>query len=71
MSYVQGLRGVSRWFTPLACGPGSPELSCFPLLSGFLGLLLGLTQTENTGGATSNTCCLNARVSWAGRHAGG
>ena len=26
MSYVQ-LRGVSRWFTPLACGPGSPELS--------------------------------------------
>ena len=21
------LRGVSRWFTPLACGPGSPELS--------------------------------------------
>ena len=21
------LGGVSRWFTPLACGPGSPELS--------------------------------------------
>ena len=21
------LRGVSMWFTPLACGPGSPELS--------------------------------------------
>ena len=21
------LRGVSRWFTPVACGPGSPELS--------------------------------------------
>ena len=21
------LMGVSRWFTPLACGPGSPELS--------------------------------------------
>ena len=21
------VRGVSRWFTPLACGPGSPELS--------------------------------------------
>ena len=21
------LRGVSRWFTPLACGPGHPELS--------------------------------------------
>ena len=21
------LRGVSRWFAPLACGPGSPELS--------------------------------------------
>ena len=21
------LRGVSGWFTPLACGPGSPELS--------------------------------------------
>ena len=21
------LRGVSRWFTPLACGPGYPELS--------------------------------------------
>ena len=30
-----------------------------------LGLLLGLTQTENTGGATSNTCCLNAWVFWA------
>ena len=28
-------------------------------------LLLVLTQTENTGGATSNTCCLNARVFWA------
>ena len=27
-----------------------------------LGLLLGLTQTENIGGAPSNTCCLNARV---------
>ena len=22
-------RGVSRWFTPLACGPGSPQLSKF------------------------------------------
>ena len=21
------LRGVSRWFTPLACCPGSPQLS--------------------------------------------
>ena len=21
------LRGISRWFTPLACGPGAPELS--------------------------------------------
>ena len=21
------LRGVSRWFTPLACGPGSPQSS--------------------------------------------
>ena len=30
-----------------------------------LGPLLGLTEIENTGGATSNTCCLNARVSWA------
>ena len=30
-----------------------------------LGLLLVLTQTENTGDATSNTCCLNARVFWA------
>ena len=30
-----------------------------------LGLLLVLTQTENTGGATSNTCCLNAPVFWA------
>ena len=27
-----------------------------------LGLLLVPTQTENTGGATSNTCCLHARV---------
>ena len=27
MSYVQLSEGVSRWFTPLACGPGSPELS--------------------------------------------
>ena len=26
------------------------------------GLLLGLTQTENTVGTTLNTCCLNARV---------
>ena len=26
---------------------------------------LVLTQTENTGGATSNPCCLNARVFWA------
>lgn len=30
-----------------------------------LGLLLGLTQAGKTGGATSNTCCLNARVLWA------
>ena len=29
----------------------------------YLGLLLGLTQTGSTGGATSNTCCLKARVS--------
>ena len=30
-------------------------------------LLLGLTQTENTctGRATSNTCCLKARVFWS------
>ena len=27
--------------------------------------VLSLKQTENTGGATSNTCCLNARVFWA------
>ena len=29
MSYLQLSEGagVSRWFTPLACGPGSPELS--------------------------------------------
>ena len=27
VSYVQLSGGVSRWFTPLACGPGSPELS--------------------------------------------
>ena len=27
MRYVQLSEGVSRWFTPLACGPGSPELS--------------------------------------------
>ena len=27
MSCVQLSEGVSRWFTPLACGPGSPELS--------------------------------------------
>ena len=27
MGYVQLSEGVSRWFTPLACGPGSPELS--------------------------------------------
>ena len=30
-----------------------------------LGLLLGLTQKENTGCATSNTCCSNGRVFWA------
>ena len=30
-----------------------------------LGLLLGLTQSGNTGGATLNTCCLTARVSRA------
>ena len=30
-----------------------------------LDLLLGLTETGNTGGATSNTCCSNARVFWA------
>ena len=30
-----------------------------------MGLLLGITQTGSTGGATLNTCCLNARVSWA------
>ena len=30
-----------------------------------LGLLLGLTQTGNTGGATLNTCCLNAQIPWA------
>ena len=29
-----------------------------------LGLHLGITETENTGGATSKTCCLNARVFW-------
>ena len=27
VGYVQLSEGVSRWFTPLACGPGSPELS--------------------------------------------
>ena len=27
MSCVQLSGGVSRWFTPLACGPGHPELS--------------------------------------------
>ena len=27
MSYVQLSEGGSRRFTPLACGPGSPELS--------------------------------------------
>ena len=27
MSYVHLSEGVSRWFTPSACGPGSPELS--------------------------------------------
>ena len=27
MSYMQLSEGVSRWFTPSACGPGSPELS--------------------------------------------
>ena len=27
MSCVQLSEGVSRWFTPLACGPGRPELS--------------------------------------------
>ena len=27
MSYVQLSEGGSRWFTPLACGPTSPELS--------------------------------------------
>ena len=30
-----------------------------------LGPPLVLKQSENTGGATSNTCCLNARVFWA------
>ena len=30
-----------------------------------LGLLLGLTQSGNTGSATLNTCCLNAQVSRA------
>ena len=25
--HAQRLRGISRWFTPSACGPGSPELS--------------------------------------------
>ena len=30
-----------------------------------MGLLLGLKQTGVIGGATLNTCCLNARVSWA------
>ena len=37
----------------------------FPPFVPILGLLLGLTQTENTGGATSNTCYLTARVLWA------
>jgi len=27
VSYVQLSEGDSRWFTPPACGPGSPELS--------------------------------------------
>ena len=27
MSYAQLSEGFSRWFTPLACGPGHPELS--------------------------------------------
>ena len=27
MSCVQLCEGVSRWFTPSACGPGHPELS--------------------------------------------
>ena len=27
VSHVQLSEGVSRWFTSVACGPGSPELS--------------------------------------------
>ena len=42
-----------------ACSPCQERV--FPHVR-ILGLLLGLTQTEITGGATSNTCCLNARV---------
>ena len=36
-----------------------------PLRVRILGLLLGLMQSGNTGGATLNTCCLTARVSRA------
>ena len=46
------------WFAPVS------RCTCCPHVQ-ILGLLHGLTQKENTGGATLNTCCLNARVSWA------
>ena len=41
------------------------DRNVFPPHVRILGLLIGLTQTWNTGGATSNTCCLNAWISWA------
>ena len=42
----------------------SARTAFWPLVR-ILGLLLGLTQSGNTGSATLNTCCLNAQVSRA------
>ena len=44
MSYMQLSEGVSRWFAPLDCGSGSPELS--KSYSDMAGKLFAFTFTQ-------------------------
>ena len=48
------LRGVSRWFTPLDCSPGSPELSMsyMDMASKLFTFTLQLHQLQGT------VCCV-------------
>ena len=59
------LRGVSRWFTPLACGPGSPELSksYMDVASTLFALFTSLDRVALTP-AMGTLPCGNRAVPW-------